>query len=317
MKLLIVGAGTPVGKELITLLRQRKISYQSLNERQINLADSQLLSQAVDRAAPNQVVNLASYKSQSQQAVHEAEHSVEECRLVNLRYAVNLAEICQSLKIPLLHLSTPYVFDGEKKLGYNEQDDAMPLGEYGRTSLHAELEVQKLDRHTIVRGGWLFGPTLHDQIKGWIKAVKKHQGELKVQRRRFSPTASEDLARVLLAICQQVDCAADAWGIYHYCGLETKKESEFALQVLKYASQHDEQVYQLIDTVKIIESAIHAPELANTTLSAKKLFDTFGIKQRSWHGSLQATIKAIYQQKPGRNTLSAVGSSPQVSGSVR
>ena len=82
--------------------------------------------------------------------------------------------------------------------------------------------------------------------------------------------------------------------LYHYCGLETKKEIEFVQQVLKYASQHDEQIYQYLDNFTLTEIPPVKPQVANTTLSSKKIFDTFGIKQRSWHGSLQSTIKAIY-----------------------
>ncbi|MEX2130239.1 MAG: sugar nucleotide-binding protein [Pseudohongiellaceae bacterium] len=297
MKLLIVGAGTPVGKELITLLRQRKITFHSLNERQNNLDNPVLIGQAVSRTAPDQVINLTSFRVQSQQAVMLAERHQEECRLLNFRLPRTLAVVCRDQGIPLLQLSSPYVFDGEKKLGYNEQDEPMPQGIYGRTALQAEVELQKIERHIIIRSGWLFGPGMNEQIKGWIKATKKHRGDLKVVRRRFSPTATEDLARVLLAVSQQVDCQASVWGVYHYCGLETKKEIEFVLQVLKYASQHDEQVYQLIDTLKITETSLSPPEIPNATLSSKKLFDTFGIKQRSWHGSLQTAIKSMYQSR--------------------
>lgn len=113
---------------------------------------------------------------------------------------------------------------------------------------------------------------------------------------RYSPTPNEDIARVLLAVCRQVDCDANVWGTYHYCGLETKKEIEFVQQVLKYASQHDEQIYQYLDNFTLTETEPKKPQVPNTTLSSKKIFDTFGIKQRSWHGSLQATIKTIYQE---------------------
>lgn len=295
MKLLIVGAGTPVGKELIAQLRQRKISFHSLNERHSNFENPALVGQAVSRVAPDQVINLTNFRAQSQQAVWLAERHQDECRLLNFRLALNLANVCREQGIPLIQLSSPYVFDGEKKLGYNEQDEPMPQGIYGRTALQAEVELQKIERHIIIRTGWLFGTGINDQIKGWIKATKKQNGELKVVRRRFSPTATEDLARVLLAVSHQVDCQASVWGVYHYCGLETKKESEFVLQVLKYASQHDEQVYQLIDTLRITENTLSPPEIPNATLSSKKLFDTFGIKQRSWHVSLQAAIKSLYQ----------------------
>lgn len=163
----------------------------------------------------------------------------------------------------------------------------------------------------------MFGSAIHDQMKGWIKAAKKHRGALKAVRRRFSPTAADDLARVILAVSEQIDCQAEVWGVYHHCGLETKKESEFMLQVLKYTSQHDEQIYQLIDSLKISEDSLAPPEIANATLSAKKLFDTFGIKQRSWHGNLQATIKAMYQSRGEKRGRSLPASVTDKTGLVR
>lgn len=297
MRLLIVGGGTPVGRELTSLLRQRKVAFHSLNERLLSMDKPELVQQVLARAMPDQVINLASYRSGSQQAAQQAERNPRECLLQNFRQVAVLAALCRERGLPLLQLSSPLVFDGEKKLGYNEQDDPAPLGVYGKSCQQAEAEVQRLEKFVILRSGWLFGPGLNDQIKGWIKAVRKHRGQLKVARRRLSPTATEDLARVILAISQQMDCAAEIWGTYHYCGLETKKESEFALQVCKYASQHDEHIYQLIDSLNIIETALTPPQIANATLSSKKLFDTFGIKQRSWHGSLQAAIKSIYHAR--------------------
>ena len=116
-------------------------------------------------------------------------------------------------------------------------------------------------------------------------------------RRRFSPTPTDDLAAAILAVCKQVDCEANVWGTYHFSGLETKKEIEFAKQTLKYAANHDEEIYQLLDNMKITERLARAPEIANSTLSSKKIFDTFGIKQKSWHGDLQETIKTLYIDK--------------------
>ncbi|MFM1895508.1 MAG: hypothetical protein RLZZ385_582 [Pseudomonadota bacterium] len=295
MKLLVVGAASPSGKALISLLRQRRIPHHSFNERQLDDEDPADAERNLQRLAPDQVLNLAPFKFSSQHAPQLAERAADACRRANQRRTAKLAQICGKLELPLLQLSTPYVFDGEKKLGYNELDDTHPVGVYGTSAWQGELAVQALERHLVLRTGWLFGPTLNDEIRGWLKAVKRHRGELQVVRRRFSPTPVEDLARVLLAICQQVDCDANVWGTYHYCGLETKKESEFVLQVLKYASQHDEHIYQLLDSVDVRETQVAAPEVPNSTLGCKKIFDTFGIKQRSWHGSLQNSIKALYQ----------------------
>jgi dTDP-4-dehydrorhamnose reductase len=116
-------------------------------------------------------------------------------------------------------------------------------------------------------------------------------------RRRFSPTATADLAMALFAIVRQVDCDANAWGTYHYAGLETKREAEFARQTLEYAANHDEDIYQMLENFVLKEGGVRLPEIANSTLSSKKIFDTFGIKPKSWHGHLRETVKSLYGGK--------------------
>ena len=295
MKLLIAGAGTPAGKELITLFKQMDVFHQVIPDRILNTSDYEALGQLFDRHSPDQLINLLTYKAITQEAVSKAELAGDDCRVIHFQHVVMLTKICEQRDIPLVQLSTCYVFDGEKKLGYNEQDGVDPVGFYGKSTVMGEQVVSKLPKHIILRAGWMFGELQCDVIKSWIKTCKRNAGVFSVLRRRFSPTANEDLARVLVAICRQIDCDANVWGTYHYCGLETKKESEFVQQVLKYASQYDEEIYQLLDSIKISEIHASPPEVSNTTLSSKKTFDTFGIKQRSWHGDLKNTIKSLTQ----------------------
>ena len=73
-----------------------------------------------------------------------------------------------------------------------------------------------------------------------------------------------------------MDCEANVWGTYHYSGLETKKEAEFAEQTIKYAANHDEDIYQLLDSLVITDREVRSPEIPNSTLSSKKIFDTSG-----------------------------------------
>jgi dTDP-4-dehydrorhamnose reductase len=106
------------------------------------------------------------------------------------------------------------------------------------------------------------------------------------------------LAFAILAISKQIECDANVWGTYHYSSLETKREYEFVEQVIKYAANHDERIYQLLSSLSIVEREVHSPEVLNSTLSSKKLFDTFGIKQKSWHGDLQKVIELLYDRSP-------------------
>ena len=309
MKLAVAGAGSPTGIELLELLTKQGIAHFAVPDHLLLAANIQDLDRLLDQQRPDQLINLNSFEPNSQVALKIAETNKQECAEVQREYAARLAGACGRHEVPMLHLSTCYVFDGEKRLGYNEQDDANPPGVYGTTALKGERAVGKLKQHVIVRTGWQFGRFQHDTIRSWIETCKMHNGALQVLQRRFSPTPNEDIARVLLAVCRQVDCDANVWGTYHYCGLETKKEVEFVQQVLKYASQHDEQIYQYLDNFTLTEIPPAKPQVANTTLSSKKIFDTFGIKQRSWHGSLQTTIKTIYHGNTETDLKSQPGQS--------
>lgn len=294
MKLFLVGANSPTGKGLVEILRKRKIRFQAPADKHFDPENGVAIAKMITDYSPTQLINLADFISGNHSALKRAESSELRCRQINALLPATLAEICNHLNIPITHLSNAYVFDGEKKLGYNETDETNPRGVYGRYSLAGERAVAQHNAHIIIRSGWIFGIHKKGLIKSWIRTAKKNAGEVHVARRRISPTHSGDLAAAILAVCQQVDCEANVWGIYHYSGLETKKENEFAKQTLKYAANHDEDIYQLLDSIKLIEREAKAPEIHNSTLSSKKIFDTFGIKQKSWHGDLKETIKTLY-----------------------
>ncbi len=300
MKLLLVGAGSPVGMELIKQLQQRGVEYFAPEPGRIDSRDPLSVAKVITQCAPDQVINLASYRAGSQLAILEAEKNPQDCDAINNEQASVIAQVCDHLNIPLVHLSSAYVFNGDKKLGYSEQDATKPVGVYGATSLSGEQAIcGVLEKHIIVRTGWIFGQGQDELIRRWIAEARAAEGAVSVSRRKFSPTPVEDVARVLMAIALQVDCHANVWGIYHYCGLETKRESEFVQQVLKLAAQHDESVYKLLDHLSLNLLRADPPEIANTTLATKKIFDTFGIKQRSWNGSLQNLIKSFYKPETG------------------
>lgn len=306
MKLLIVGADSAIGVEFIKLLQPRGVEFVTPKSSELDPSDSLKVARVLTKCAPDQVVNLASFQAGSQLAIHAAELDPEGCELINHEQPFVLAQACDHLNIPLLHLSSAYVFSGDKKLGYNELDVVKPTGVYGASSQRGEEAiVAGLEKHIILRTGWVFGEGQDESIRRWIQEAKEAEGAVTVLRRKFSPTPVEDVARVLLAIALQVNCDAEVWGTYHYCGLETKRESEFVQHVLKLAAQHDENVYKLLDHLSLNLLRTEKPEITNTTLATKKIFDTFGIKQRSWHGSLQTLIKGILKAPSTESTEQA------------
>jgi dTDP-4-dehydrorhamnose reductase len=298
VKLLIIGAQSAVGVELLRQLDERGMSYVAPAANTISVNDPLSAARIITQAAPDQVINLAAFAAGSQLAVQKAEEQPELCEQINHLQTELVAQICDHLHIPLIHLSTVYVFGGEKKLAYNEQDPPKPGCVYGETALRGEEAIRAtVKQHVIVRGGWLFGPRQDEMMREWLEQLQQGEGSVTVYRRKFAPTPVEDLARVLLAVSLQVDCHVDVWGTYHYASLEPLRESEFVQQLVKFAAQHDESVYRLLDHLTINLGRTEHPQISNATLATKKIFETFGIKQRPWQGSLQRLVKTWYKNR--------------------
>jgi len=287
-----------VGVELLRQLDERGMSYVAPAANTISVNDPLSAARIITQAAPDQVINLAAFAAGSQLAVQKAEEQPELCEQINHLQTELVAQICDHLHIPLIHLSTVYVFGGEKKLAYNEQDPPKPGCVYGETALRGEEAIRAtVKQHVIVRGGWLFGPRQDEMMREWLEQLQQGEGSVTVYRRKFAPTPVEDLARVLLAVSLQVDCHVDVWGTYHYASLEPLRESEFVQQLVKFAAQHDESVYRLLDHLTINLGRTEHPQISNATLATKKIFETFGIKQRPWQGSLQRLVKTWYKNR--------------------
>lgn len=293
MKLLLVGADSAVGRELVSQLQQRSIEYLVPGDDEIDVHDPLSAARVITRCAPDQVINLASFGAGSQLADYQAEQDPERCDELNHQLAALLAQVCDHLNIPLIHLSSAHVFSGGKKLAYTEQDKTAPLGVYGKTTLAGELAIAAtMDAWVILRAGWIFGPGQDEFLRRWLTEVVETDGSITTRRCKFSPTPANDVARALLAIALQIDCNASIWGVYHYCSADARRESEFAREVIRIAARHDEAIYRLLDHLTVNPVDVAAPDMANATLSSKKVFDTFGIKQRPWQPSLEKLIKS-------------------------
>lgn len=297
MKVLVVGGETVPGRELIRQAQERGIDVVAPGSGPFESGESLAIARAVTRAAPDQVINLATFRADSQLAVQQAEDHRQECELRHLALPAALAQVCDHLHVPLVQLSSAAVFSGTKKLAYSEQDSPDPAGVYGRTQLAGEQAISATaPRHVILRAGWLFGAGCDELLRQWLTTVRDEDGVLQARRCRFNPTPVDDLARVLLAVMLQVDCDARVWGTYHYGAVESRSESEFIREFIRVAAHHDESIYALLDHLSVTARTPEPPLAANTTLTGKKIFDTFGIKQRSWHGALQNLVKSYFPE---------------------
>lgn len=203
--------------------------------------------------------------------------------------------MCKHLNLPLLHHSTSFVFDGQKVHPYSESDETNPVCRYGMSKWYGERAIRDaLPLHVILRTDWVFSRDRPNFFQMHIEACKRNHGKLEVMNHRFSPTPAADVARVFLAIARQVDCAAEAWGTYHYCALQAMSQENFVEQFLIEAGKYDPELAEVLPALQVTKLPVQPPYIANTVLSTQRIFETFGIKQRSRAGELTALLQQLY-----------------------
>jgi dTDP-4-dehydrorhamnose reductase len=158
MRILLTGANGQVGWELSNRGGQRGFEVLALDRTDLDITDPVSVSEEVDRSGVSLVVNAAGYT-----AVDEAESKPELAFAANRDGPAYLASACGKAGIPLVHISTDYVFDGQKKGAYLETDPVSPLSIYGKSKAAGEVAVRRqLREHFILRTGWVYGVHGHN-----------------------------------------------------------------------------------------------------------------------------------------------------------
>lgn len=295
MKLLVLGANSLLGRALVQLLQTQAVEFHALGTQELDLLRKGDVIKAINAVRPDQVINVATY-SNLEKAEFDAE-AARECDIVNTQGVSILAEVCRQLELPLLHHSSSFVFDGQKLHPYGEDDVTNPVNRYGLSKWYGERAIRDtLPQHIILRTDWIFSRDKPDFFVRHISNCKRQQGRIEVVNHRFSPTPALDVARVLLAIARQVDCAAELWGTYHYCALQPMSQDHFIDGFLQEAAKYDAELGALLGALQITKLPVQLPYIANTVLSSQRLFETFGIKQRSRAQEINALLQAIYPQ---------------------
>jgi dTDP-4-dehydrorhamnose reductase len=294
VKLLILGANSLLGRALVQLLHSQSVEFHALGAQELDLLRKMDVIKAINAVRPDLVLNVATY-SNLEKAEFDAD-AARECDIVNTQGVSILAEVCRHLEIPLLHHSSSFVFDGQKVHPYGEDDLTNPVSRYGMSKWYGERAIRDvLPRHIILRTDWLFSREKPDFFQRHIELCKRQRGRLEVVNHRFSPTPAADAARVLLAIARQVDCAAELWGTYHYCALQPMSQDHFVEGFLQEAAKYDPELAGVIPALEITRLPVQLPYVPNTVLNTQRLFETFGIKQRSRAGEINALLQGIYR----------------------
>ncbi len=191
-----------------------------------DITDEKQMRGILEAERPDVVVNAAAFTD-----VDACETQKELAFRVNAEGPRNLAVLCREFDIPLMHISTDYVFDGEKAEPYIEEDEPRPLSVYGRSKLEGEWEVQRrLDRSWIVRVCGVFGPYRNNFVSLVTGSGRKGQPLRIVKDQRFAPTYTFDAAAGIGRILRR-----GPYGIYHLTNQGFTSRIEFTKEILRQA----------------------------------------------------------------------------------
>lgn len=257
----------------------------ALNHLQFDITDYSVVDRLLTIYKPEIIVNTAAYT-----AVDNAEIEQELAYKVNVLGSKNLAIASNKHNVRLFHISTDYVFDGNKKTPYLETDFTNPINIYGKTKRDGELVILENDPYAIIiRTSWLFSEYNNNFVKTMLKlAIEKNEITI-VDDQLGNPTYAGDLAKAILDLFKkEID-----GGIYHYCGNVSTTWYLFAKEIFDIALKQG--LLSHIPKISPIHSKDYITKVSRplfSVLSTKKL-DKYGIKNSDWQKKLETCISKI------------------------
>ena len=293
-KILITGADGQIGYFLNQAAAADPFfSVVAFTDKELDISDREQVQQQLDLHMPDFVINTTGFN-----AVDKTEAQAARCVSLNSDAVENLALACGDLSIPLLHLSSDYVFDGHYASGYTEADQATPLGLYGESKWQGEERLRAaLPQHIILRVSWVFSTVGDNFMRRALQQAREQKVINAVDDRRGCPTSATDIARVIIAILKQIHNGAENWGTYHYCGAEITTRYGFTEAVLAAASQYEKLKAEKLEPISSSQLCSDAERPASSVLICTRLLNDFGIRQIPWRSELVAMIREQYQNE--------------------
>lgn len=276
-RILLLGAGGQVGREVTALAAARGIELTGLDHAGLDICDPASVARALEAARPAVVINSAAYT-----AVDKAEREPDLAGRINAFAPGLLAERCARYRIPLVHISTDYVFDGTKAGAYVEADPIAPLGVYGRTKAAGEAAVRAAnDRHVIVRTSWVYGAHGQNFLKTMLRLAGEREQLSVVADQRGCPTATYDLARALLAIAEAASSGDARWGTYHFAGTGATTWHGFASAIVAASAPFTGKAPKVLP-ITTADYPTPAKRPRNSELASDLFERTFGVRAAPW-----------------------------------
>lgn len=286
MRVLITGCHGQVGACLTEQLNHREnTTVLALDREHLDITNQDDVITIISEFQPTIIINAAAHT-----AVDKAEEEVD------LSYAINrdgpkyLAQAAQTIGAAMLHISTDYVFEGNKAGEYIETDTTNPQGVYGESKLAGEIAVaQSCDKHIILRTAWVFGENGNNFVKTMLRLGHTRDALSIVGDQFGGPTYAGDIASTLIQIAICINQGGEVeYGVYHYSGLPHVSWFDFADAIFDVAAQ--QKVLEGKPTLTSITTDQYptpAKRPSNSRLSNEKIIANFFVKASDWKAALK------------------------------
>ena len=295
-KLLVVGNSGQVARSMSQAPPPKDWSIISMGRPALDILQPDKINAVLDRELPDVIVNAAAYT-----AVDEAETHEASARRLNATAAIDLARLSAVRNIPIIHISTDYVFDGSKNGSYNEDDAVAPLCVYGQTKLDGEKGVSEANpQHIILRTAWVYSPFGSNFVTTMLRMATTHDELSIVDDQYGNPTSGYDIAAASFKIAKRLkaDGGQSPYGVYHIAGAGSATWADFAVEIFAASSA----LGGPSASVKRIPSSAYPTPVkrpANSRLDCSKIASEFDVKTQDWRQSVQTCVRTLLETNEG------------------
>jgi dTDP-4-dehydrorhamnose reductase len=295
MRIAVTGKQGQVVSSLVEIGPELKVEVTPVGRPELDLLVPDTVYPALASLDPDVVVSAAAYT-----AVDQAEKEPDTAMAINAKGAGAVANAARQLGVPLIHLSTDYVFDGNKATPYVEDDPVAPANVYGASKLAGEQVVaEATPDHAIIRTAWVYSPYGKNFVRTML-ALAQNRDEIRiVADQQGCPTCAHDIAVAIVAIAQNLlDRPRDQHlrGIFHLACTGDTTWAEFASAIFDWLRLHGKKA-PAVKSITTAEYPTPARRPANSRLDCGKLAKIHGVRLPPWRTSLDHCLRILEKEK--------------------
>jgi len=291
MRILVTGREGQVVRSLTAVAAGRPgVEIVAVGRPELDLARPETVEPAIRAQRPDVVVSAAAYT-----AVDQAEDEPDLAFAVNGRGAGEVARVSAALGLPVIHVSTDYVFDGALDRPYREDDPIGPACVYGASKLAGERAVAAANpQHLIVRTAWVYSPFGKNFVKTMLRLAGERDTVSVVADQQGNPTSAFDIADAILAATAGIGRAPrfDRWGLYHLGGSGEASWADFAEEIFRVSRSLGGPA-AAVRRIATSDYATRARRPANSRLDSNGFMEVFAYAMPAWKDSVRSVVSAL------------------------